>query len=146
MERAAFYPGTFDPFTIGHMSIVERGMRLFDRVVVAVGINGEKHAAMDVEARLEAIRRAVGDMPGVEVMAFTGLAVDAAAECGCNFMLRGVRSVADFDYERNLAQANRDLSGIETVLLYALPELGHVSSTLVRDLQRHGRDVSAYLP
>ncbi|MDE7408285.1 MAG: pantetheine-phosphate adenylyltransferase [Muribaculaceae bacterium] len=146
MERAALYPGTFDPFTVGHLSIVERGLRLFDRVVVAVGINGEKHAATDVEARLAAIRSAVGHLSGVEVLAFTGLAVDAAAECGCGFMLRGVRSVADFDYERNMAQANRDLSGIESVLLYALSELGHVSSTLVRDLQRHGRDASAYLP
>lgn len=144
--RIALYPGTFDPFTIGHMSIVERGLELFDKIIVAVGINESKRTYHTLDERLDRIRRAVAGHDAVEIVAYDGLTVDAARAHGCNFILRGVRTVADFEYERNLAYANRNISGIETVLLYTLPELAYISSTMVRDLERNGYDVAEYVP
>ena len=146
MQRTALYPGTFDPFTIGHLSIVRRGLDLFDSIVIAVGINDAKRTYHTLDERVESIIRATRHMPGVKVVAYEGLTVDAARQHGCNFILRGVRTVADFEYERNLAYANRNISGIDTVLLYTLPELAYISSTMVRDLERNGYDVSAYVP
>lgn len=144
--RIALYPGTFDPFTIGHLSIVERGLELFDKIIVAVGINESKRTFHPLEERLDRIRRAVAGNDAVEIVAYDGLTVDAARAHGCDFILRGVRTVADFEYERNLAYANRNISGIETVLLYTLPELAYISSTMVRDLERNGYDVARYVP
>lgn len=146
MKRIALYPGTFDPFTIGHLSIVERGLQLFDEIIVAIGVNESKKNHTSIQDRIEHIERVTHNMQGVRVVSYGGLTVEAAKEHGANFILRGVRTVADYEYERNLAYANRNLTGIETVLLYTLPELSYVSSTLVRDLQRHGYDVSQYVP
>ena len=146
MKRIALYPGTFDPFTIGHLSIVERGLQLFDEIVIAIGVNESKKNHTSIQHRIEHIERVTSKMQGVRVVSYGGLTVEAAKEHGANFILRGVRTVADYEYERNLAYANRNLTGIETVLLYTLPELSYVSSTLVRDLQRHGYDVSQYVP
>lgn len=145
-ERIAFFAGTFDPFTIGHQSIVERALTLFDRVVIGLGINSQKIENEDTQSRIEDIRSIYGNDPRIEVEAYTDLTWQAARRCGCTHLLRGVRSVIDFEYERNLADANRNLSGLETVILYTLPELSFVSSSLVRDLQRHGEDVSEFLP
>lgn len=145
-ERKALYPGTFDPFTIGHESIVKRGLTLFDHIVVAVGINDAKRSFRSLEDRVAHIRRVFAGDDRVSVMLYEGLTVDAARECGAKFILRGVRTVADYEYERNLAYANRRLSGIETVLLYTLPELQDISSTMVRDLARCGVDISPYVP
>lgn len=146
MKRVALYPGTFDPFTVGHMSIVERGLQLFDEIIIAIGVNEAKKNLTSVQQRIEHIQRVTSKMQGVKVISYDNLTVEAAKEHGANFILRGVRTVADYEYERNLAYANRNLTGIETVLLYTLPELSYISSTLVRDLQRHGYDVSQYVP
>lgn len=146
MKRVALYPGTFDPFTIGHLSIVERGLQLFDEIIIAIGVNEAKINHTTIQQRIEHIKRVTSKMQGVRVISYGNLTVEAAKEHGANFILRGVRTVADYEYERNLAYANRNLTGIETVLLYTLPELSYVSSTLVRDLQRHGYDVSQYVP
>lgn len=146
MKRIALYPGTFDPFTIGHMSIVERGLKLFDEVIIAIGVNGSKKNLTDIEQRISHIEKITRNMPGVRVISYTNLTVEAAKEYDANFILRGVRTVADYEYERNLAYANRNLTGIETVLLYTLPELSYISSTMVKDLQSHGYDVSPYVP
>ncbi len=146
MKRVALYPGTFDPFTVGHMSIVERGLQLFDEIIIAIGVNEAKKNHTSVQQRIEYIQRVTSKMQGVKVISYGNLTVEAAKEHGANFILRGVRTVADYEYERNLAYANRNLTGIETVLLYTLPELSYISSTLVRDLQRHGYDVSQYVP
>lgn len=146
MKRVALYPGTFDPFTVGHMSIVERGLQLFDEIIIAIGVNEAKKNHTSVQQRIEHIQRVTSKMQGVKVISYGNLTVEAAKEHGANFILRGVRTVADYEYERNLAYANRNLTGIETVLLYTLPELSYISSTLVRDLQRHGYDVSQYVP
>ena len=146
MKRVALYPGTFDPFTTGHLSIVERGLALFEEIVIAVGINDSKKCYKPTAERVEHIRRVMKDEPRVRIIAYDCLTVDAARKEGANFILRGVRTVADYEYERNLAYANRNISGIETVLLYTLPELSYISSTMVRDLERHGYDVSQYVP
>lgn len=146
MKRVALYPGTFDPFTIGHLSIVERGLQLFDEIIIAIGVNEAKKNHTTIQQRIEHIERVTSKMQGVKVVSYDNLTVEAAKEHGANFILRGVRTVADYEYERNLAYANRNLTGIETVLLYTLPELSYISSTLVRDLQRHGYDVSQYVP
>lgn len=145
-ERVALFPGTFDPFTTGHYSIVERGLKLFDRIVVAIGVNGGKHSHESVAERVDAIRGVFARDPRVSVVSYQGLTVDAAELHGARFLLRGVRSVADYEYERSLADINRNISGMETVILYALPELAVVSSSMVRELARYGRDITPYLP
>lgn len=146
--RIALFAGSFNPFTIGHLSIVERGAAMFDKVVVGVGYNFAKAPeAAELASRVEAIERAVAHLgDAVEVVSFGGLTVDEAERHGAKFLLRGVRNAADFEYERSMADINRRLSGIETVLLYTLPELSAVSSSVVRELRVHGRDVSPFLP
>ncbi|MCX4276721.1 MULTISPECIES: pantetheine-phosphate adenylyltransferase [Muribaculum] len=146
LERIAIYPGTFDPFTIGHKSIVERGLTLFDKIIIAVGINDAKRCYRPTEARVRHIEKVMADEPRVEVISYDRLTADVARDCGAQFILRGVRTVADYEYERNLAYANRQISGVETVLLYTLPELQYVSSTMVRDLDRYGYDISQFVP
>lgn len=144
--RTALFAGSFDPFTIGHASVVERALPLFDRIVIAIGVNAGKTAAEETQARVDAIRRIYIDEPRVEVTAYSGLTVDTARSVGATALLRGVRSVKDFEYERDMADINRQLSGLETVLIYSLPEHSAISSSIVRELQAYGKDVSAYLP
>ena len=145
MKRAIF-PGSFDPFTIGHHDIVLRGLQFFDEIIIGIGHNINKRDTFPLEERINAIQHAFKGEPRVQVMAYDGLTIDFAAEQHAQFILRGVRSVQDFEYERNIAEANKQLSGIETVLLYTRPEFAHISSTLLRDLHSHGKDISPYLP
>lgn len=145
-ERVALFPGTFNPFTIGHKSIVDRGLALFDRIIIAVGINALKAESDNPDNRMAAISEIYKDNPNVSVISYSGLTVEACRSCGAEFILRGVRSVRDFEYERDLADGNRNISGIETVLLYAEPELSWISSSMVRDLARHGSDISKFIP
>lgn len=144
-NRTAIFGGSFNPYTVGHASIVERGLALFDRIVIAVGINAQK-ASGDAEGRAEVIRNIYVDEPRVSVVVWDGLMVDLARRERAAFMLRGVRSVADFEYERNMADINRRLTGIETVLLFALPEHGAISSSVVRELAGYGADISTFIP
>ena len=145
-QRIAIFPGSFDPFTVGHHSIVMRALPLFDKIVVAIGINAAKYAMMSESRRVEALRELYADNEKIEVISYEGLTVDATKMCGAKFILRGVRMIQDFEYEKNLAEVNRSISGLETVLLYTLPEFGHISSSIVRELIRYGRDVSSLLP
>lgn len=144
--RIAIFPGSFDPFTIGHYDIVRRALTLFDRIVIGVGINAEKRPLFSAEERMAAIARAFKEDSRVTVRTYTGLTVDFAAEEHATFMLRGVRSTVDFEYEKAFAEANKQLSGIETVLMLTRPEYEHISSSLVRDLYAHGKDIKSYLP
>ena len=146
--RIALFPGSFNPFTVGHKSIVDRAIPLFDRIIIAIGTNAEKSEADsdDLARRIRAIVSVYEDEPAVEVYAYEGLTSDFAAEIGTGFLLRGVRSVQDFEYERTLADVNRRISGLETVLLYSLPEYSSISSSVVRELQSYGVDVSDFLP
>ena len=144
--RIAIFPGSFDPFTRGHESIVRRSLPLFDRFIIAIGVNNDKRPFMSTEQRLACIKETFKDDPRVEVVSYSGLTVDLAREVGANFIVRGVRLIQDFENEKHLAEINRDLTGIETILLYTLPEYSHISSSIVRELIRYGQDVSAYLP
>lgn len=145
MKRAIF-PGSFDPFTIGHHDIVMRGLEIFDEIIIGIGRNYTKREFFPIEERLAAIRRAYDKDSRVRVEVYDGLTVDFAAEHNAQFILRGVRSTQDFEYERNIAEANKQLSGIETILLYTRPEYAHISSTLVRDLYSHHKDITPFLP
>lgn len=141
------FPGSFDPFTTGHQSLVDRGLQLFDEIIIAVGISATKPVApAEMEARLEPIRQLYAREPRVSVTHYTGLTVDAARQHRCAFLLRGIRNTIDMEYERSLADINRRISGIETVLLLTLPELSAVSSSTVRELKKYGHDVSEFLP
>lgn len=144
--KTAIFPGSFDPFTIGHYDIVKRALTMFDRIVIGIGSNSVKVPSFSEEKRLEAIRKAFADEPRVSVEIYDCLTVDFARQQGAEFILRGVRCVADFEYERNMAEANKELGDIETVLLYTRPQYAHISSTLVRDLYAHGKDISTYIP
>lgn len=139
--RIALFAGSFNPFTIGHADIVERGLAMFDEVVIAIGENQDK-PSVDIDVRVQTIRNIYKDNARVRVEVYHSLTVDYAKQIGACALLRGVRSVADFEYERQMADANRALAGIETVVLFTRPELGYISSSLVRDLIKHGADVS----
>ena len=143
--RIAFFPGSFNPFTIGHASIVERALAIFDHVIVGVGVSADKPAT-DIGERLAAIRRCYDGDTRVQVVSYTGLTAIVARQLGATALVRGVRSVKDFEYERDMADINRRLNGIETVLLYSLPELSAISSSVVRELQAHGVDPAQFLP
>ena len=145
-KRIALFPGSFDPFTRGHESIVRRALPLFDKFVIAIGVNADKRSFMTMEQRKIWIESVFKDDPQVEVITYTGMTVDAAREVGAQFIVRGVRLIQDFENEKHLAEVNRDLTGIETILLYTLPEYSHISSSIVRELYRYGQDVSRYLP
>ncbi len=145
MNRAVF-PGSFDPFTIGHKDIVLRGLTLFDEIIIGIGQNSTKKETFPLRDRQTAIEKAFKDEPRVKVAVYDCLTVDFARKYEARFILRGIRCVEDFEYERNMAEANKQLGGIETVLLYTRPEYAHVSSTLVRDLYSYRKDISGYLP
>ena len=139
--------GSFNPFTIGHDSIVRRALPLFDRLVIGVvGDQVHKPDMPSAEERIRAIQALYADEPRIEVKAYYGLAVDFARAEKARFIVKGVRSVKDFEYERDQADINRQLSGIETLLLYSEPQYSAISSSMVRELQHFGVDVSAYLP
>ena len=139
--------GTFDPFTIGHDSIVRRALPLFDRLVIGVvGDNVNKPNMRPAQERLAAIASLYCDQPAIEVKTFYGLAMDFAKSEGAQFIVKGVRSVTDFEYEQWQADFNRRIGGIETILLYTEPQLASVSSSALRELSHFGVDVSPYLP
>lgn len=142
----ALFTGTFDPFTVGHASVVSRALPLFDRLVIAVAVSERKHTQEEITARVAAIKALYEDNPLVTVRAYSDLTVDMARREGARFIVRGVRDVKDFEYERQQADINRQLSGVETVLLFTEPQLQSVSSTLVRELQYFGHDVSQFVP
>ncbi len=146
MLKTGIFVGTFDPFTIGHDSIVRRALPLFDQLVIGVGYNEHKQTMYSVEERVEAIQSLYAHEPKISVEAYSGLTVDFASSVDAQYIIKGVRSVKDFEYEREQADINRQLTGIETLLLFAEPQLASISSSVVRELKHFGKDVSSLLP
>lgn len=144
--KKAIFPGSFDPFTLGHHSIVKRALAFMDEIIIGIGINEGKRCLMSVEKRVESIRKLYADDPRVKVLPYNGLTVDFAREQGAGVILRGIRTVKDFEYEESIADINRRLSGIDTVFLFTEPELSAISSSVVRELLHYGKDVSTFLP
>ncbi len=144
--RIAIFPGSFDPFTVGHASIVERALPLFDRIVIGVGVNDNKRSAQTPQQRIEAIARLYEGDDRIKVVAYNDLTVDLVRREGAQYILRGLRSVKDFEYERDIAEMNKHLAGVETVMLFTEAQYSHVSSSVVRELAAYGKDVSCFLP
>ncbi len=146
MQRTGIFVGSFDPFTIGHDSVVRRAVKLFDRLVIGVGVNESKRYMLSAQERVEAIRRLYSNDERISVERYSDLTVDFARRMEAEFIVKGVRSVKDFEFERDQADINRRLTGIETVLLYAEPGMDSISSSVVRELTHFGRDCSMFLP
>lgn len=145
--RTAIYPGTFDPVHLGHLDLVERGLRLFDRVIVAVADSTSKGPVFSADERVELVRQASSHLDGVEVVLFNNLTVHFARERGACAIIRGLRAVSDFDYEFQLAWMNRKLdSDIETVFLCPNEHYSYVNSSLVKEISRLGGDISEFVP
>lgn len=147
MKKIAVFPGSFDPFTKGHEDIVLRSLALFDEVIVAIGTNSSKVRYLPVEKMMECIEYTFRDYPQVRVATFSGLTAIFAKQNNASFLVRGLRNTTDFEYENTIAQANRYVfDQLETVFLITAPALAAISSTIVRDLHRHGQNVDAFLP
>lgn len=139
-------PGSFDPITLGHMDVITRAAHLFGHVVVAIGRNSTKHHLFSVEERINLVQAALDEVPGVTVAAIDGLLVDFCRAEGAGAIVKGLRFASDFDYELQMAHMNEHVGDIETVFLPASPEYGTVSSTMMREIARHGGDVAKFLP
>ena len=146
MERTVLFAGTFDPYTRGHHALVERALAMFDRVVVAVGRNLGKNCMFSLEERVSAIEKVYAGNDRVSVAVYDTLTMDFARSMGAVALLRGVRSVKDFEYERDIADINLRLGGMDTIMLISEPEYASVSSSVVRELIKYGKDVSSLLP
>jgi len=146
-RRIAIYPGTFDPITNGHLDLVHRAIPLFDHVIVAVGHNPEKQPLFDIHERVQMVRESLHELPGVEVAIFSGLLADFARQKNAVAIIRGLRAVSDFEFEFQMALINRRLaSKIETVFLMPNEKYTYLSSTVIKDVARHGGDVSRFVP
>ena len=147
MSRICLFPGTFDPVTLGHVDIINRSLGLFDKVIIGIGKNANKAPMFPDEKRLEWIKEIYKDEPKVDALVYEGLTAECCKKVGAKFILRGIRYVNDFEYEKAIADMNRSLdSSIETIFLTCLPQYTSVASTLVRDVIRNGGDVSQFLP
>jgi pantetheine-phosphate adenylyltransferase len=147
MKKIAVFPGSFDPFTIGHEAIVRRALSLFDEIIIAVGANALKKSFYSVDTRKKMIGKVFRDEPRVKVVHYEGLTVDFCTRNGAGFLLRGLRTAADFEFERAIAQVNKAMApGIESVFILTVPEHTPINSTIVRDIIRSGGDASRFVP
>lgn len=147
MKTTALFPGSFDPFTAGHLNILKRALTMFDNVVIAVGINQDKRGFFQMDKRLDIIRQATAGMKGVSVIQYDNLTIDTCRAMGIKHIVRGVRNMIDFETERSIADANRRLApDIETIIIPTAQEYAHISSSAVRDILKHGGDYSAFIP
>jgi pantetheine-phosphate adenylyltransferase len=147
MPRIALFPGSFDPFTNGHLDVVMRGTRLFDEIIIAIGNNSSKQRYIPVDHMVEIIEGLFIDEPKVSVAAYKGLTAEYAREVGAQFLLRGLRNTTDFEYENTIAQANRHVNtDLETVFLITSPPLAAISSSIIREIHRFGGDVADFIP
>lgn len=145
--KIALFPGSFDPITIAHVDILKRSIPLFDKVVLGIGLNSSKQNFLSAETREDIVRSVFEDYPNVEIATYEGLTVDFCKQIGATYMIRGIRSVADFEYERAISQINQTMMpNVETIFILSKPEYSAISSTIVRDILRNGGDVSPFLP
>ncbi|MBR6845065.1 MAG: pantetheine-phosphate adenylyltransferase [Bacteroidaceae bacterium] len=144
--KTVVFPGSFDPFTLGHANLVERALRIFDQVIIAVGYNVAKPSWIPVNERVRAVQELYQAEPRVQVMSYNNLTVDFAKENNAGFILRGVRTMQDYEYELQMADINRMLDGIETVVLFTDSALSSISSSRVRELHHFGHDITQFLP
>lgn len=147
MERIAVFPGSFDPVTRGHEDVVRRALSLFDKIIVAVGENATKNTLFEKEQRLSWLRSVFADTENVEIKSYSGLTVDFCRRSGAGYILRGLRSVADFEFERGIGQMNKlMIPSVETIFLLCAPEYSALSSSIVRDIIRNGGDATPFVP
>lgn len=147
MQKIGVFPGSFDPLTKGHESIIRRAAGIFDKVIVAVGVNSNKKYAYTLEQRVKWIEQVFADLDNVVSMSYTGLTIDFCKQQNANYIIRGLRTSADFEFERGIAQMNRSMNeNIDTIFLLTPPELSAISSTIVRDIIRNGGDASQFVP
>lgn len=147
MPNIAVFPGSFDPITVGHVDLVERALPLFDKIVVAVGVNSQKKTLFDLDRRMDWLEVVFAHEDKVEVGSFEGLTADYAKKIGARYLLRGLRNASDFDYEKTISQLNNIIGdGLETIFLIAQPGYSHISSTIVREIIKGGGDASPFLP
>jgi len=147
MEKIAVFPGSFDPFTVGHENIVLRGLAIFDKIIIAIGIHSTKQPLLKIESRVEMVNQIFSSNDRVYADSFEGLTVDYCKKVNATHMLRGIRTSADFEYERAIAQINKKmLPSVESVFLLTTPEHTPVNSTIIRDIIRNGGDASLFLP
>lgn len=145
--KIAVFPGSFDPVTRGHESIVRRALPLFDKIIVAIGVNADKSGYFPVEKRLEWLKQAFSDLPQVSVVSYNGLTVSFCQKVNANYIIRGLRTSADFEFERSVAQVNLKLAPeIETVFMLTLPEFVMVTSSIVREVHKHGGNIDQFIP
>lgn len=145
--KVAVFPGSFDPITIGHVSLIKRAARLFDKVIIAIGVNTSKNKLFPLDVRINWIKEVFENNKKIEVQEFDGLTVDFCKKVGANFIIRGLRNASDFDYEKTIAQLNSELNkDIETVLFMTKPKHSHISSTIVREIIRVKGDASMLVP
>lgn len=146
MAKTALFAGSFDPFTVGHHALTRRALTMFDKIIIGIGVNSGKQCMFSIEERVKAIESLFKDEERVEVKVYNCLTMDFAKEIGADVLLRGVRSTKDFEYEREIADINQRVGGIETVLLISEAENASISSSIVRELITYGKDVSELLP
>jgi pantetheine-phosphate adenylyltransferase len=147
MKKIAFFPGSFDPFTKGHADIVERGLRLFDEIIIGIGTNTTKKRYFEIDLIEREINGAFSNDPRIKIVKYDDLTATVAKKYGAQFILRGLRNTTDFEYENTISQVNRQLAkDLETIFLITAPELAPISSTIVRELHKFGADISPYIP
>ena len=147
MSKVAVFPGSFSPFSIGHQSVVEKALPLFDKIIISVGVNSKKNQYFSIQKRMQWIGSVYANNEKIEVKKYEGLTIDFCKKEGTNFILRGLRDSHDFKFEKDIAQMNNDLdSSIETIFIITPPELSHISSSLIRDIIKNGGDVSKFIP
>lgn len=145
--KIAVFPGSFDPITLGHINLVKRAIPLFDKIIVAVGVNSQKSTLFSLEKRLAWLEDVFGDEPKVEIAHFQGLTVKFCADRGAHYLIRGLRNASDFDYEKTISQLNTIIGqDLETIFLISLPEYSHISSTIVREIIKGNGNVAPFVP
>ncbi len=144
--RKAVFPGSFDPVTLGHVDIITRGLPLFDEIILAIGINSDKNYAYSLEERVSFLEKTFSKEPKVKVKTYSGLTVDFCKKENARFILRGLRNSIDLEFEKSIGQANYKMSGVDTIFLISSSGTGHISSTVVRDIKKHGGDFSFMVP